>query len=181
MPSRGRNYTRRNLPNPIRTDDVISIAAWCAYSSALIGAIGIVSLIMFFALGQPYGTLNDVAVVAQYVLALPILVGVDRVLRPRASRLSTIAAATGVIGIAALVILQFLMIGRVLTFAQQGGLVSVALFVGVGGWILLVGYTGHATKSWPRSLSLAVLGWTYFGYPIWAVAVGRHLSSQALS
>lgn len=173
----------RTLPAPTGTRDLVGVAVWSAYASAAIGAIGAVLLIIFFVVGQPYGTLNDIAVVAQYLLAVPFLIALHTVFSPRAPRLSVLATTTGVIGIFAVVILQLLVIplpviGKVLTFAQQGLPVSVALLVGIGGWILLVGYMGHVTKAWRNSIPLALLGWSYFGYPIWAAAVGQHLKSS---
>jgi hypothetical protein len=136
-------------------------------------------LIAFFVVGEPYGTLNDVSVVVQYLLAMPMLVALHTVLVRRAPRLSIVAAGIGLIGIIAVVALQLLLITKALTFAQQSVPVSVALFVGVGGWIVLVGCMSRTTGAFRNTIALALAGWSYVGYPVWAFAVGRQLASLA--
>ena len=151
------------------------IAGRCAYVSGVLSIFGIVFLFVFFAVGEPWGTLNDIVIVPQYLLALPIAVALHQLLRSRAPLLSLVAILVGIIGILAVTVLQLLLISRVLTFAQQGLPVSLAIFLGVGGWILIVGYLGRTTGTLRHSLLLAVLGWSGFGYPIWAFGLGRQL------
>lgn len=140
------------------------VAAWCAYSSAAVGAVGVLSLIVFFVVGEPYGTLNDIAVLVQYLLALPVVLAIHTVMRMRSPQLSMITTAIGLIGIIVVIVLQLLLIIRVLTFVQQSVPVSVALFVGVNGWILLVGYMTLKIEDVRSSrVWLAVAGWSYVG------------------
>ena len=74
----------------------------------------------------------------------------------------------------AVVLLQFLLVARVLTFAQQVVPVSIAVLV-VGVWLVATGYLGRATGLLPRALLMSLPAVPYFGYPIWALWLGRTL------
>jgi len=106
------------------------------------------------------------------------VIALHRAFGGRAGRLKTIATALGLTGIAAVVVLQLLLITGVLTFEQQVGPVTAALFLGVGGWMLLAGYLGRVTHLMRHGLTLGVLGWSYLGYPVWAFGLGRQLSQK---
>jgi hypothetical protein len=85
-----------------------------------------------------------------------------------------VALLLGMTGMAAVASLQYLLVAGVLTFAQQGGPVSVAILV-VGAWLLITGYLGQASGALPRGVLFSWLVLPYFGYPIWAFWVGRLL------
>ncbi len=134
-------------------------------------------LVAFFAVGGRFGTLNDIAIVMQYLLALPIPIAIHQLIRARAQLLSTVAMLVGIVGILAVALLQLLLIVGILSFAHQFVPINLALFLGVGGWMLLVGYLGHTTHVVRHSIVLGILGWTYLGYPVWAFGMGRQLLS----
>jgi hypothetical protein len=154
------------------------IVAWFAYASGTVGLIGVVLLVIFFIAGNPYGTLNDIAIAIQYLLAVPLWWALHRTFRGQGGRLNTVATWLGITGIAAAVLLQLLLIFGVLSFEQQVGPFSAVLFLGVGGWILITAWLGRLTHRLRYSLTLGVIGWTYVGYPIWAFGVGRQLRSR---
>ena len=152
------------------------VASWFAYGGAVISIIGIALLVLFFAFGEPYGHLNDVAVVVQYLLALPLVLALHRVLRLREPALSTVALVLGVAAVAAIALLQIMVIAPVLKFSQQVGPITFSLFVLFGGWLLITGYLSRSHKLMPHSVLMSVIGWTYFGYPAWAFWLGRRLA-----
>lgn len=148
---------------------------YTAYTSGLVSIVQLVLLGLFYAQGGPFGTLNDVAVVVQYVLALPLVLALHKLMRRSAPTASAIALWLGLTGILAIVVLQALLIAGVLPFAQEVGPVSAALFLLFGGSLLTFGYLGRSLNVLPNSMLVSVIGWTYFGYPIWAFWLGRQL------
>jgi uncharacterized membrane protein len=84
----------------------------------------------------------------------------------------------GVVGIAAIAILQILLVAGKLTFSQEVGPVSFAVFVLFGGWLLLTGYLSRSQRLVRNSMLVSVLGWAYVGYPIWAFWLGKLLGAR---
>ena len=62
-----------------------------------------------------------------------------------------------------------------LPFERQAGWVSLALFVGVGAWLVITGLVARATGRMPNSLLMSGLAVPYLGYPVWAFWLGRLL------
>ena len=102
------------VPSPARTDGLGSLAL---LASAIAGAIGVVFIVLMYAAfavgahttGLTFGWMNDVAVLAQYLLAVPGVLAIGTALRadsPRLARLGTplalveIAVIAGVPGAA---------------------------------------------------------------------------------
>lgn len=52
----------------------ISLFAWIAYLSATAGIATLLTGILFFSLGSPYGKINDIASIVQMLLMLPLAV-----------------------------------------------------------------------------------------------------------
>jgi len=165
----------------------VSLAGWCAYASGVVSIIGIVFLVAMF-IGfstnnlrlQRFGALNDICVIIQYLLALPITLALHQRLKAHGLALSRAAMLIGIAGIIAVVVLQWLLVSGVLTFEEQVGPVSVALLV-VGIWLVITGYLGRSNGSLPHSLLMSILAATYLGYPIWAIWLGRQLLSSTLT
>ena len=86
----------------------------------------------------------------------------------------------GVTGMAAIASLQLLLIMGVMTFAQQFGPVTIAFLV-VGVWLLVTGYLGQSSGRLPRGVLYSLLAVPFFGYPIWAVWLGRQLQSPTFA
>ena len=152
------------------------LGGWSAYVSGIIAAIGLVLWFARFAFpGGPVGWLNDVLVMLQYALALPIAVVLHALFRSSYPRLSLAALVVGIAGLLAVVVLQFLLVIRALSFAQQVVPVTIAILV-VGVWLVLTGYLGRSTGLLPHGLRMSLLAVPYFGYPIWAWWLARTLS-----
>jgi hypothetical protein len=156
----------------------IHLGRWAALASGTVAAVGLVLWFARFAFpGGRVGWLNDVLVMIQYALAPPIAAALHTLFRPLRPRLSLFALVIGIAGMLAVVVLQFLLVAGVLSFAQQVVPVSIAILV-VGVWLVLTGYAGRATGLLPRGLLMGALAVPYFGYPIWALWLGRTLRPQ---
>ena len=167
-------------PHRFTSQPSYRLARWCAYTSGVVSIFGIVSLVAFFTtfIG-PLGILNDIAVVIQYVLMLPIAFALHQALRPHGPSLSLVAVVLGVAGMLGVIVLQLLFMTGMLPYAQYIVLVSAGFLV-VLGWFVMVGYLGRFTDKLPNSMLLHVLAELYFGYPLWAFSLARRLRSHRL-
>ena len=155
----------------------VRFAGWCAYASGIVSVFGIVFLVAFFTLGGLFGTLNDIAVIVQYALMLPIALVLQQLLRPYGAGLSMVGMLIGIVGMLAVIILQFLLVIDVLPFSQQIIMVVPAFLV-VLAWFVINTYLGRSSNLVPNSMLLAVLAGLYIGYPFWGYALGRRLLSS---
>ena len=151
------------------------MAARCAFASGIVSIFGIVFLVAFFAtfIG-PLGTLNDIAVVIQYGLMIPIAFALHEMLRPQRPTLSLATLLLGVAGMIAVIVLQALLVAGVLSFEQQVGMVIPGFLV-VLAWFVMVSHFGTPTDALPKSMLLHVAAGLYFGYPFWAFSLERRL------
>ena len=164
----------------------VRIGAWSAYASGAAAAAGVPLLIGMYAvifrwgpkdprvyrLGRP----NDVLVLVQYALALPLAVALHQHNRTTAPRLSGAATAVGLSSMTVIVVLQAALLADVLEFEDQGAYVGVAMLLLVF-WFITIGRLGRANGLLTgRTTLMSVMGASYFGYPIWAFWMGRQLS-----
>ena len=152
------------------------IAGWCAYISGVVCILGIVFLVLLYTLGTGsiFGPLNDIAVVIQYTLALPIVVALHQLLRPYGSGLSLAAVLIGLAAMLAVIVLQILLVAGVTSFGQQVGWV-IGAFMFIVAWFVIVERLGRSTDETPNGVPLHVFAGLYFAYPIWAFSLGRRL------
>ena len=162
----------------------VRLGGRAAYASGAIGTIGLaffVAMYVSFALDSSavgaFGWLNDVLVMVQYLVAVPIAVALHALHGARNPALSRFAMVVGISGMFATAALQFLLVIGALTFAQQVVPVSVALLV-VGAWLVITGYLGRSTGTLPHGVRMSLLAVLYVGYPIWAFWLGRRLLAQ---
>lgn len=154
--------------------------------SGVFSAVGVAFLFAMYAsfavgaqsIGLVLGRINDTLIMIAYLLAIPSVLAMYELLRPRWPTLSRVLSVIGVGAIIAIVILQSLLVAEVLTFEEQIGPVSVALLV-LGGWFIATGYLGRTLGVLPRGARMGVLAATYVGYPIWAIWLGRRLIGPA--
>ena len=161
-------------------DGLTRVAVWCAYTSGAVSIFGIVSLVAFFTtfIG-PLGVLNDIAVVIQYVLMIPIALALHQILRRSGPTLGLVALLLGTPGMLAVIVLQLLFMTGALSYAQYIVLVSAGFLV-VLGWFLMVRRLGQSTGVLPTSILLHILAGLYVGYPFWAFSLGRRLRTSGL-
>jgi hypothetical protein len=171
------NDLKSQVPATIEASGgLVRLAGWCAYVSGIVSVFGIVFLVAFFTLGGLFGTLNDIAVIVQYVLMLPIALALQQLLRPNGQGLSLVGMLIGIAGMLAVIILQFLLVVDVLRFSQQIIMVVPAFLV-VLVWFVVNAYLGRLSNLVPNSMLLTVLAGLYIGYPFWGYSLGRRLLS----
>jgi hypothetical protein len=172
------------------------LAGWSAYLTAIATIIGFVTLIAFFMVGEPYGTINDVSSVVIALSALPVLYSLYQLHRSAAPSISLTAVIIGVIAALNAAVLQIILITTGNTYGN-----AVTLSYGVFGLSLVIfSYLALTDKLLPRGLAwfgiLAGIGYvvvnagfilggenhplTYvgglasiIGYPTWAIWLGR--------
>jgi hypothetical protein len=158
--------------SPIST--LVQLTIWAAYSSAIFAAIGLVFLTIFFSGVSIFGPLNDVAVILQYILLLPIMVTLWRMLKPYGRKLNNFALVVGIAGTSAVIVLQTLLVLRVIPFEVQILLVIPAFLIAML-WFVLTGYLGRTDDRIPKGTGLHILAGLVFAYPIWAFKLGNNL------
>jgi hypothetical protein len=159
----------------IPPDWLMKLTVLCAFVSGIVSIFGIVFLLVFFTVGGRFGSLNDIAVIIQYLLMIPIAITLWRLLRPYRPTLSLVAMVVGIAGMTAVILLQLLLVTGTLPFSKQIGMVIIAFLV-VLAWFIINQNLGSGTNILPRSMLLTVLAGLYFGYPVWAFSLGRRLS-----
>ena len=156
----------------------VRVAAFCAYASGVVSIFGIIFLFAFFGIGAPTGRLNDIAVIVQYSLMLPIAIALYQILREFNPRLNLVALLIGIPGMLAVIILQILLVTGAVPFSIQILPVIVAFLI-VLIWFFIMGYLSRSTEMLPKSMLLHVLAGLYVGYPLWAFSVWRRMRAPA--
>ena len=172
-----------NVTQTLTSDPVIRAAGGFAIVSGIISAIGVVCLITMFVLfatplkelGLTFGLLNDICVAVQYLLTIPIALALYWILLPHNPALVRLATIVGIAMMLVVIGLQLALIFGVTTFEQQVVWVSLAMIVGVGSWLVITGLVARSTGRLPNSVVMSAVAVPYFGYPVWAFWLGRHL------
>jgi hypothetical protein len=158
------------------------LAGWAAYVSAAASFVGTVFLVLFFTVGQPFGSLNDFFGGVLVSLAqLPLVLFFYRLHRAQYPRASLLVAWFGVAA------LLFFAVASALLILKAYGIVDFPFwlqglaFVLAGIWLILVNYLSLVTATLPRALAwLGIVSGTPLGlicYPVWAIWLGRGLMS----
>lgn len=172
------------------TSAVLRSGGMAALASGTIGVVAVallIAMVVLFAVGaestaRAVGWVNDLLSLVMYALAIPVALALHALLRPSGPRRSGTIAAVGVLALAAVVILQAILVVGAMTFGQQSVLVSIAL-LGVGVWLVATGVLGRSIGVLPHGLRNGLIGATYIGYPFWAIDLGRrlrHLANEGL-
>ncbi len=170
------------MTTPTPTMTVRRLMGRTAYASGIVSAVGVAFLIAMFASfaagarspGLVFGWINDALAVVWGLLALPLPVALHALVRPRASVLNGLAMVVGIGAIAAIMILQSLLVVGALTFEEEIGPVSIAFLV-LALWLVMAGYLGSSSGTLPHGVRMGLIAATYVGYPIWSFWLGRHL------
>jgi hypothetical protein len=128
--------------------------AWASYASATATLVTFVTGILFFAVGQPWGTIQDAASALQVLLMLPIAWMLHRMLGAVAAAWSWLALIVGVLGMLVAGVLQISLVLRRVAYERTIGMV-----LGAGGaigvWLLAVGGLALAHGLLPVGLAWA--------------------------
>ncbi len=188
------------------TTSLFRYAGWSAYVSATATMITFVTAILFFSIGGPFGKINDISSVVQVLFMLPVALVLYRLFRPNTQTLSLLAAAVGIAGVMVAVVGQGLLVFGVITYQQSLTFFPAGGAIGV--WLLLANYLALTNRKLPQGLAwsglvagagyiVTVVGFLLGGqqnplfyagglvlvisYPIWAIWLGRVLSSGSLA
>ena len=128
------------------------LVGWTAITGGIISLIGFVSLVVFFVVGEPFGTLNDLLAIPVAFLMLPLVYALYRLNATSHSTVSLIAAIAGTVGFIATAAGSVLLVSERITFAQS-------LYTGIGGfgliglWVLLNSTVGLRANYLPTGLA----------------------------
>ncbi len=202
------SQTELSKPRPSRTQRIVSTASLAAYVVAGAAAVGLVTIGLFFWIGQPWGTINDLSLLVMTLAIAPLMLAFYELGGWTPTPLAQAAQASGWIAVVAWCVVQGLMILGVVTFAYNAGArgafaVEVAAQIVIGLWIaganLLAGawlnrvrWLGVATGIGFVVLAIGLLlggqnhPLTYVGgigyeiiLPIWAFLMARRLGRRA--
>ena len=147
---------------------------WFAILSASAWLIAVITISLFFAIGQPWGTINDLASFVQWAAAIPLVIVINQSQRAHVP----IALFVAALGLAALVVacgLTVLLLAHVLTFQQQG--MPTAIAGGVFGlWLVLKAalWFGGSPLPGPVPALMALAGIGTVGVIVGFVAFGSN-------
>ena len=142
----------RGTPAALDIGDVGRPAARAAVGLTIGSAV---ALSAFFAVGEPWGTLNDGLSIGLAWATVPIAVDLVR-RRPR-SRLLRLGVVADLVGVAATTAFTSLLISRRMTFEEslQPILTGQAL---IGTWLILVGVSAWSDPASRRASMLGITG-----------------------
>jgi hypothetical protein len=116
---------------------------------------GIATLGVFFAVGEPWGTINDVITIALAGATVPIAIGLAQ-RNPHAISM-IVGAAADLAGVATTAAFTSLLISRHMTF--EGSLPYVLLGQGlIGSWLVLAGASARSAPASRRLAAFAIAG-----------------------
>ncbi len=156
------------------------IVGWSSLLAAIATVIGMVTLLVFFARGNPWGAWNDVASVVLMLATIPVALLVAAVEAEQFPILAYVAAAIGIAGMLLASVFQVALVLRIRTYEQLlGRTLGSGAIVGV--WYVAIGIL-----SLPRGLEtplpqLAVGAGIGFMTVAYGFAVGNqnHPASKA--
>ena len=174
------------------------IAGWSAYGSAAATILTLLTGILFFTIGQPFGTLEDFSAVLQVVFMIPVAIALHRLLPSTTRSVSLVAAGVGILGMLISAIGQGLLVLGRIDYPTSTKFFPAGL--AIGSWLLVVCSLARINGFFPNGLARAgsIAGVGYFvtvagflwggqespvfylggfalgiGYPVWALWLGR--------
>lgn len=178
-------------------------AGWSAIASAILTILGLVTLILFFSRGQPWGTINDITSIILALSMLPVLLALYSLHQLDAPGVSLATLVVSSLAMLVAILFQIGLIFKVITFAQTS-IVVPAAFGLLGMALIVFSYRAYASGTLPPGLVvlgivagvgyvLTIVGFLLSGeqhpltglggltavisYPVWAVWFSRLLLS----
>jgi hypothetical protein len=131
--------------------DFSSIIGWVAIATGIVGLLGLVFIILFFTVGQPFGTLNDICIGLMAILSVVFVWKLYPWHHTQSPLLSQIALVIAMFG--ALLVL----VGMVLSITGVKGWFLSGLYMAAGNgmiglWLLALNYSALQGNSISQSL-----------------------------
>ena len=125
---------------------------WVAIASGVVALVGLVFIVLFFTVGQPFGTLNDLCIAIAAVLSGILAWMFYPAHHAQSPQLSPFALAAALAG--ALVVVA----GSVLVISGVKGWFLAGLYMTAGNaliglWLAALSYSALHTNSWPHGLA----------------------------
>jgi hypothetical protein len=127
------------------------MSGWVAIATGVAGLLGLVFIILFFTIGQPFGTLNDVFIGIAGIFSGALAWTLYAEYHTQSPFLSQVALIFALIG--ALIVL----IGSVLVISSKTGWYLAGLYMAAGNaliglWLLGLNYSVQHSNPWPHGL-----------------------------
>jgi hypothetical protein len=129
-----------------------SLAGWSAILSGIVTIIGLILIGVFFSVGEPYGSLNDIAIAAHILLMLPYAWALHQHFRATQSPFALIMLVVLVIGALAQAVSNVLLVARVISFEQSIHF-PFNTFALIGLWLAAAGVMALRANTLPPVLS----------------------------
>jgi hypothetical protein len=191
-------------PPSSRTQAIVSNAATAAYVVAAAGAVALVTIGLFFWIGQPWGSINDLSLLVMTMALAPVMLAFYELGGWTPTPLAQAAQALGWIAVLTWCAVQALVVVGVVTFdyhhaatgafaVESGAQVYIGLWIAganllAGPWLERVRWLGVVTGIGWVILAVGLLfggqdhPLTYVGglgylvlFPIWGFLMARHL------
>jgi hypothetical protein len=144
-----------------------------------VGAAALIAMFIGFGVGErsvamTLGRTNDILGLVGTALMVPAVFEIHALTGPDRRVVRAVLAVVGLGAMAAIIVLQALLVTERLTFEQQVGPVSlgylaIAIWFGAGGWV------ASRTGVMPHGTRLGLVAASYVGQPWWAYRWGRRL------
>jgi hypothetical protein len=131
---------------------ILRYAGWSACASGIVTILGLIFIGIFFSVGEPYGSLNDLCIALQVLLMLPVALGLRQLFQDRFSSLDLAAMAMLLAGALAVAVASVILVLKVITFPQSLAPVSSGFGL-IGVWMIATGYLTLSAKSLPAALA----------------------------
>jgi hypothetical protein len=133
------------------TGDFSSIIGWIAIATGIVGLLGLIFIILFFTVGQPFGTLNDICIALMAILSVVLVWKLYPWHHAQSPSLSLVALVIALLG-ALLVI-----VGAVLSISGIKGWFLSGLYMAAGNgmigiWLLALNYSALRGNLFPQGL-----------------------------
>ena len=133
------------------TGDFSPVIGWIAIATGIVGLLGLIFIILFFTVGPPFGTLNDICIGLMAILSVVfdwMLYPWHRAQLPLLSQVALVIAMIGAL---------LVMIGSVLAISGIKGWFLSGLYMAAGNamiglWLLALNYSALRDNTFPQSL-----------------------------
>ncbi len=127
------------------------LIGWMAVATGVVGLLALVTIVLFFSIGQPFGTINDYCIGLTAILSMVLV----WMLYPEHHAQSPILSQ--VLLIVALIGATVVVIGSVLTLSGKTGFYLSGMYMAAGNaliglWLLSINHSALGGDPWPYTL-----------------------------